>query len=461
MIARVIERQVLRGLAFWRALSLDGRVVGLLGVGNGILLLFNHTTVQASRDDVLWRLFPGAAGPLWLALCGALALAYPLRDREGAHFTPRQRWVHLGAIVLAFVVLPTIVSIVLRQTGKPYTYVHDGAIIVEEAARKLLAGQNPYSADYLDTPLAFWPMVNNPALYHFTYFPDLFLVTAPFTAAFDRLGLFWDQRYLYLPAYLATCTLAPLLTRGSDKRLALAAAIALNPQLFPFVVEGRNDFFVLAFVFGGLVLLQRQHLVRSLLLFAVAAGAKLHAALLLPFVVVYLVARRRPATVREAWSAVWRPGWPAGLLLLGVFGPFVANDFASFWDDVVRYNAGGAAWSYPVAGMGFSAILLSLGLIPSRQSEFPFVIFELGAAIPIGLVVAWRLWREPTIGRMLLGHASALLAFLFFARYFHGNYAGYVAALATPVPFLHAAAPAWDEPVPAAVPGAGRGAAAR
>jgi len=442
VIARALEWQVLSVLAFWRALSLDARVVGLLGVGNWLLLFFNHTTVQAAQDDVLWRLFPGIAGPLWLVLCGALAIAYPLRDRRsGIAFGARDRALHLAAIVVAFVVLPTLASIVLRETGKPYTYVHDGAIMVEEAARKLLNGQNPYGADYLDTPLVFWPMVNNPALYHFTYFPDLFLITAPFTALFDRLGLFWDERYLYLPAYLAACAAAPLLVGGTDRRLALAAATALNPQLFPFVVEGRNDFFVLAFVFGGLVLLQRERRSWALLLLAVAASAKLHAALFLPFVAVYLVASRRPASLRAAWSSLWRPAWPAALLMTAVFLPFLTNDFGAFWDDVVRYNAGGAAWSYPIAGMGFSALLLALGVIPSRQADFPFAVFELAAAVPLGLVALRALWREPTLARMLIGHAVTLLAFLFFGRYFHGSYAGYVAALATPALFLGSGAP--------------------
>mgnify|MGYP001570693889 CR=1 FL=1 len=451
MIAKALERQVLSVLAFWRALSLDARVVGVLGVGNWLLLFFNHTTVQATRDDVLWRLFPGVAGPLWLALCGALAIAYPLRDRRsGPAFTARGRALHLAAIVVAFAVLPTLASIVLRETGKPYTYVHDGAIMVEEAARKLLHGQNPYGADYLDTPLVFWPMVNNPALYHFTYFPDLFLITAPFTALFDRLGLFWDERYLYLPAYLATCAVAPLLVSGADRRLALAAAIALNPQLFPFVVEGRNDFFVLAFVFGGLVLLQRERRSWALLLLAMAASAKLHAALLLPFVAVYLIASRRPTSLRAAWSSLWRPAWPASLLMAAVFLPFLTHDFGAFWDDVVRYNAGGAAWSYPIAGMGFSALLLVLGIIPSRQADFPFALFELAAAVPLGIVALRALWREPTLARMLLGHAVTLLAFLFFGRYFHGNYAGYVAALATPALFLRAGAPPPRRPRPPA-----------
>ena len=67
---------------------------------------------------------------------------------------------------------------------------------------------NPYAADYLDTPMSFWPMINNPALYHLTYFPFMFLVSTPFVWLFDHAGDYWDQRYLYLPACLASCVIA-------------------------------------------------------------------------------------------------------------------------------------------------------------------------------------------------------------------------------------------------------------
>ena len=52
------------------------------------------------------------------------------------------------------------------------------------------------------------------------------------------------------------------------------------------------------------------------------------------------------------------------------------------------------------------------------------------------LPTLYRLWRVPTVALMLWGYALTLLAFLFFGRYFQGNYLGYILAVATPVPFL-------------------------
>src|SRR5438552_4023682 len=360
MIFRAGERAARWLLEAWRGLSLDAKVVGGLAVANWLLLFANHTTVAATTDETIWRLFPGLAGPFFLLLTGIAACSYPIRDhRQGTSFTTRSRWVHLGLILAVFVILPTVASIVLRETGKPYTYIHDGALMIEEAARKLLAGHNPYATDYLDTPLYYWPMVNNPALYHLTYFPFLFLVTIPFAWAFDHFGIFWDQRYLYLPAFVATLAVVRLLVKRPEHRIALVALVGLNPQLFPFVVEGRNDFFVLLFLFAGIALLQRERRAWGSLAIAAAAAAKLHALFFLPFLVIWLVATRKPKTWRDALQAT-RPLIPAAILLGVTFIPFLLNDFAAFYDDVVRYNAGGAAWTYPISGVGFSALLLAL-----------------------------------------------------------------------------------------------------
>ncbi|MBI2773373.1 MAG: DUF2029 domain-containing protein [Chloroflexi bacterium] len=430
----------MRALSFASELSLDAKIVGALAIGNWLLLFADHTVVQLTRDAPLWQLFPGLWGFAWLLACGLVALLYPLRDhRLGARFTTRDRVLHLAAIVAIFVVIPTIAAIVLRETGKPYTYVHDGAIMVEEAARKLLAGQDPYVADYLDTPLFYWPMINNPALYHLTYFPLLFLVAVPFVAAADALGKGFDIRFLYLPAYLGTLAVAwRLLPAAAPRALALGlvAVVALDPQLFPFVVEGRNDFFVLFFLFAGIALLQRERRTLGVLAICIAASAKLHAGVLLPFVALYLVWRDGARTPREVARTLVPAGWAGALLVAAVFVPFIASDPAAFWDDIVAYNAGGAAWSYPISGMGFSALLLSLGLIGYPQQDFPFWAFQLAAAVPLAVWSLRRLRRDPSIHALLVGYAATLLAFLFFGRYFQGNYLGYVIAVAAPACFI-------------------------
>ena len=49
------------------------------------------------------------------------------------------------------------------------------------------------------------------------------------------------------------------------------------------------------------------------------------------------------------------------------------------------------------------------------------------------VIASLALWSLATL---LTGYALTLLAFLFFGRYFQGNYLGFILAVATPVPFL-------------------------
>ncbi|OLC53338.1 MAG: hypothetical protein AUH85_14305 [Chloroflexi bacterium 13_1_40CM_4_68_4] len=434
---RLLERVLREGFSRWRQLTFDAKVIGSLALANWLLLFSSDTIVQVSRDGPIWRLFPGLLGPLYLFLVGAIALAYPWRDlRDRAAFGDRQRWLHLGAIVALFVVIPTLAAVALRATGQPWTYVHDGALMAEEAARKLLAGHNPYSVDYLDTPLFYWPMVNNPALYHFTYFPLLFLITIPPMLLTAPLGWF-DERLLFLPAFIGCLWLAARLVRPSTAvRLAVVAAITLNSQFFPFVIEGRNDDFVLFFVLATLLCLQRDRRVLAGLALAAAAGLKLHAIVLVPFIAVYLLARARPRTLSGAWRALAPTFMPFAIVSALVFVPFIAWDAYGMWDDVVLYNAGASAWSYPVAGIGFSMLLHGLGVIPYRTAEFPFWIFEVAAAIPVAVITMRWLWRDPSIPQVAFGYALTLLAFLFFGRYFQTSYLGYIVAAVTPALFL-------------------------
>src|SRR4029077_15869932 len=108
------------------------------------------------------------------------------------------------------------------------------------------------------------------------------------------------------------------------------------------------------------------------------------------------------------------PPIPAAVLFALTFLPFLINDFAAFYDDVVRYNAGGAAWTYPISGMGFSALLLALGVVEDRQADFAFAAIEIAVATPIAIWWLRKLWRDPTMPTLLTGYALTLLAFLFF-----------------------------------------------
>src|SRR5256712_13637840 len=89
--------------------------------------------------------------------------------------------------------------------------------------------------------------------------------------------------------------------------------------------------------------------------------------------------------------------------------------------------------------MASSPFTLRPGVIEYRQADFQSAAVEIAVAAPIAAWWLVRLWRRPTIATLLSGYALALLAFLFFGRYFQGNYLGFILAVASPVPFLNAA----------------------
>ena len=115
---KAAERFARAALQAWRELSLDAKVVSAVGTANWLLLFGNHTTVAATTDVPLWQLFPLGADALFLIACGVLPIAYAMRDhRWGAAFTSRQRAIHLASIIAVFVIIPTLASILLRETG--------------------------------------------------------------------------------------------------------------------------------------------------------------------------------------------------------------------------------------------------------------------------------------------------------------------------------------------------------
>ena len=78
--------------------------------------------------------------------------------------------------------------------------VEAGWIVIqtEAAIQYLLAGQNPYVQDYVNTPMAEWGFsAYRTALYHYPYLPWTFIFSAPFYVLGTAAG-FYDQRLVYL-----------------------------------------------------------------------------------------------------------------------------------------------------------------------------------------------------------------------------------------------------------------------
>jgi len=378
------------------------------------------------------------------ALIGYALLDLSLRE---PHRTRWKAWL-LAVVILTAVVLPTAKLILLRNANGPASYTHDGGVIQTEATiRFLLEGKNPYTEDYVDTPMAEWGFSQyRTALYHYPYLPWTFVFSAPFYVLGQAIG-FYDQRVLYLLLYGLAVFLSARLAIGSSAKLALAATLALNPIMALDVVFGQNDVFVLAWIAFALVFWQsartqekqgnvgRRWFVLSALCFGVACASKPTAWFFAPFYGLLLV--QGDARLHQAgWRGLWRVtptllrrAAPAIGVFLLLLLPYVFWDAASLYDDVWRWSSGQGPTGYQIWGWGASNFVLGLGLVADRFSQWPFWVLQILAAVPLLIWFVVRQLGKNTLALACWHYGLFLFVFFYASRFLNENYLGYILAL--------------------------------
>lgn len=357
--------------------------------------------------------------------------------------------------------------IALRHVSAPAAYAHDGGVIQTEVTiRYLLAGVNPYVADYRNTPMAEWGTEYRTALDHYPYLPWTFLFSAPFYLASSATIGWFDQRFVYLLLFVVTLALAHCLVRPFGSQLSLLIVLGLNPILASDVIFGQNDSFVLFWIVLGFWLLHKAEaqpkkannpeLLLSMVAFGLACASKPTAWFLVPFLIGYQWCARLPhaaymAPRRTAWflagmSAVGRHLWPLALTFIVVTGPWFVWHPAAMIEDVWHWSSGTAATAYQIRGWGFSNFILALGLVPSRLAYWPFWIVELVIAVPLLVIGLWRLWRKPALAVALQGYALLLIGFLYGSRFLNENYLGFLLAIFTIAFFMACSDPSESFP---------------
>lgn len=407
----------------------------------------------------------GWAGPalVTLLLAGYVLVSFLWNSPGETGMVHRIKLELLAGIIGMLVILPMLLYILTTHTGNRSQLVHDSVLQSEAAIRFLLDGRNPYAETYERTPLAKWVWDRpypNPALYYFAYLPFIFLAGLPLYAlSVSTLG-WYDQRFLYMMAFVvALWTFAGLATDRSARLIALAV-IALNPLVLFFFIEGRNDIMLVALIGLSLWALDKREsrwrFIVSGVFFGLACATKQSAWLLGPFYLVYVWGRwtgekgTKPA--RENLPAVLR-GWvaPSAVAAAILILPFFLWSPASFWEDTVSYLSGNVSRNYPMKseGMyGLSALLSApqfvaavdtiatgplsfvrgIAIRDERQS-YPFWIFQLLFAAPVLFLALWKQWRDNTISTALAGYAIFLLMYQYFSRFLHDNYIGYIATM--------------------------------
>jgi Glycosyltransferase family 87 len=357
----------------------------------------------------------------------------------------------LAAIVGLVLIWPTCHLIALRHVNGPATYVHDTSINVEEATKFLLAGKDPYSQTYFHTPLAQFGWHSepkygygpNPALWWTDTFPGQELVTVPFLLA-SRATLGWfDERFIYLLCFGIAVLLLLRLAPTPPRRLALVAAVALNPWWVPTFIYGQNDILVLAEILAVLVFSLRGRWRLALLALAIGCATKQTTLLLVPFYLWWLALRLGPSwPLRLERLALLLPWLVAPFVLM--VGPFAAWDWRGFYNGNFAYVAGTVPHSYPIQGydaVGAASFVLWSGRVVGPNAYFPFWALELGAALPLAALLLRRM-RPSTPATVMLGaYATVLFPIFYFSRFFHQSYAAYTIALFLVACLAHRRAP--------------------
>jgi len=353
----------------------------------------------------------------------------------------------LAGIVALLVLWPTVNLIGQRHTMGLRNTVHDTSINVEEGTKFLLAGKDFYAQNYLNTPLAQFkwhdePLYGygpNPALWLTDTFPGQELITVPFMLASNATLHWFDERFVYMVAFALTVLLLVLLAPTASTRLALVAAVALNPIWVPTFIYGQNDILVLAEILAVIYFSGRARWRLALLCLAIGCATKQTTLLLVPFYLWWLWLRLgdtwRQRLERLALLAPWLIV-PGVLMLV----PFYAWDPTAFYNGNFAYVNGSVPHSYPIQGYdgwGAAGFVLWGGLVSGPNAYFPFWIMQAAVALPLALILLRRMRKDTTPATMLAAYAVALFPIFYFSRFFHASYIAFLVSLVAVAYFAH------------------------
>jgi len=296
---------------------------------------------------------------------------------------------------------------------------------LESAVRFLLDGKNPYVADYFGTPLEQWhysEQALNPALYHFVMMPWYLLFNLPFYFLGNLFFGFFDSRMALFMLFFGLLAMAwHLLKKQGERRRLLLILLAFNPATFGYLLEGRSDVFMFAFLFGGLCLLSKKQYVLAGLPMGLAFATKQSVWPIFPFYLMFIWIKSN-----QDWKLlIKRFSWfvlSFGLVVL----PFLVWDFDAFLESTVFYLSGSSQNSYPISGYGWGMVLSQANIIKDRMAGYPFWIWQTVIGLPV--LVALLRWfsKSVNIKTMIIGYGLFTFVFWYFSRYFNNSHLGYL-----------------------------------
>lgn len=314
-------------------------------------------------------------------------------------------------------------EIIVRHQTAPIYGVHDIILQQESAIRLLIHGTNPYSATYFGTSLEQWHYSDtqiNPALYHFVMQPLYLLFAIPFYFLSVHTIGFFDGRIPLFFLFFSLLIMAWKLVKEEDKKREFITLLAFNPATLGYLMEGRDDIFMFAFLFLSLFFLHNYKNSWSGIFMGLAFAVKQSLWPIFPFYLGYLYFKNKnfKKTILELI--------PFTLTFIIIVLPFFFWNQKAFLDSTIFYLSGNVAHSYPVSGYGFGKFLEELNIIKDVNLYYPFIIWQVVLGLPLLVVLLKWQKKNNSIPKLILVYGIFLFVFWYFSRYFNNSHLGYL-----------------------------------
>lgn len=383
-------------------------------VRHGEALLLILLGIPTAAVD--WQIANTWALPAWLRLSCLAATGVALGI---VIVSPRLAWVGSALAVSVLYALPIVGGIVRwHLVPSSIALIGDGAYQMQLSRNVLLRGVDPYGFNYDGTGMEHAPWGQpfpNPALHHLDYWPGTVVLPLPVQAGFHALFGWWDERIWLLLAAAAIWVLLGRLAPGPVGRMA-AIVFFLIPGHSLLALLGDNDLPMVALLLGATLAIGRRRWLIAGTLLGLAIATKQTALIALPVLAADAIAQG--VDRRAFFKAVG----VASAVVAVLFAPFLVWNAPAFVSDTILFNFGGGSETYPIQGIGLSALLLRAGIIHGARDAFPFLFIQLPLVLA-AWIAGWRwLQRHRLVGDSVLFTGIAFFAFLFANRFAQPTY---------------------------------------
>jgi uncharacterized membrane protein len=255
----------------------------------------------------------------------------------------------------------------------------------------------------------------NSSLFHFLYLPSTILFTIPVKIIMELVFGWFDIRILYLIAYVITLYFATKMVK-KESQISFLAIFSLNPMLFPYIIEDRNDILAISLIILSVFFTSKGKLWTSAIILAIAAASKQIALPILPFYLVYIYLHYNAKILIKFFTFFT-------VTFLIIILPFFLWNPNAFVNDTIKFIS---STEFKIKGLSFGMLLVALGVIKNTASAYPANLFTVIAGLPTLVCSLIMIKRNPSINTVLLFYCLMLFVIYFFSRAFNINYLGVI-----------------------------------